>query len=141
MVRVALSGSDEFDLLLFRRSLHHIALNHVAAINGAQLTLNAVYDSARRYIRAPQRGEAWPFAERDTPGASVPRSVSVRLLGPRPHYSVVQVFHYEFLVDLHARPEFAAFAEHHGFSTVGPEVTTLPPVSITYIESGEAAAP
>lgn len=52
-----------FDLWKFRRALHHVAFNVVAAMRGVDRVLEPKFDRARRYIRAAQRNENWPFGQ------------------------------------------------------------------------------
>lgn len=132
--RFTIAPEPSFDLLLFRRALHHVALNYLAAIRGTSFVLESQFDDVRRYVRRPHRGEAWYFGERDGMGEHVPRSASLRLLRPAPEYTIFQVFHREFLVDLYHRPGFTAVAESEGFAVIDPETERIPPVSLRYVE-------
>jgi hypothetical protein len=53
----------QFDLLRFRRALHHIAFNAYALRRGKDEVLAARFDPVRKYIRSPHKGEAWPFVQ------------------------------------------------------------------------------
>jgi hypothetical protein len=62
-----LPTDPDFDMLEFRRGLYRIALSTVAMLEGADYALDPKFDEARRYIRNPKTGEAWPFAQGQTP--------------------------------------------------------------------------
>ena len=54
---------SSFDLLRFRRALHHVAFNTLALRDGVERAHEAAFDPVRRYVRAPRRGESWPYAQ------------------------------------------------------------------------------
>jgi hypothetical protein len=62
-----LPTDPDFDMLEFRRALYRIALSTVAMLEGADYALDPKFDEARRYIRNPKTGEAWSFAQGQTP--------------------------------------------------------------------------
>ena|SRR5687767_9297740 len=64
-------------MLEFRRALYRIALSTVAMLEGADYAQDPKFDEARRYIRNPKTGEAWPFAQGQTPLPSIPRSAQL----------------------------------------------------------------
>lgn len=120
-----------FDFLRFRRALHHIGLNFVAAAQGVHVALQPAFDSVRRYVRRPRsRKESWAFGHRRL--NEFPRVVGV---GPVEYDGTelvqVQAFQSVFLIDLmgSGRLEEATLAQ--GGTFVGPDVQAPAPVSIS----------
>jgi hypothetical protein len=66
-VYLDLSADPDFDMLEFRRALYRIALSTVAVLESEEDALEPKFDEARCYIRSPKPGEAWPFAQGQTP--------------------------------------------------------------------------
>jgi hypothetical protein len=54
--------SPGFDLTVFRRSLHCIGVRAFVAKWGTRVLDDPELGPVRRYVRRPDRGEAWPFA-------------------------------------------------------------------------------
>ena len=52
-----------FDLWKFRRALHHVAFNLVAAMRGIERVYESKFDRARRYVREAQRTDNWPYGQ------------------------------------------------------------------------------
>lgn len=62
-IHVEAKDPPEFSDMLFRRALHCFAFNAVAYETSPANVLRECFDRARRFIRAPQRGETWPYAQ------------------------------------------------------------------------------
>ena len=73
-----LPADPDFDMQEFRRALYRIALSTVALLESEEYALEPKFDEARRYIRSPKQGEAWPFAQGHIPLPSMPRSAELR---------------------------------------------------------------
>lgn len=120
-----------FDFLRFRRALHHIGLNFVAAAQGVDVALGPPFDSVRRYVRRPRsRKESWAFGHWRL--NDFPRVVGV---GPVEYDGTeliqVRAFQSVFLIDLmeSGRLEEATLAL--GGTFVGSDVQAPAPVSIS----------
>jgi hypothetical protein len=69
-----------FNLLRFRRALHHVAFNAVALRDGVERVLDARYDPVRRYVRRPHKGESWPYLQHFDFDRGVARDVTTVIL-------------------------------------------------------------
>jgi hypothetical protein len=125
-----------FDMLEFRRALYRIALSTVALLQGAAYALEPRFDEARRYIRNPKTGEAWPFAQGQTPLGSMPRSAQLRYTEKGKREVVIfQLLNNIFAVPLCDDGTFATSAAEVGHKIVGPEVNNPGWGRMKYVES------
>jgi hypothetical protein len=130
--RVTLRPPPKFDLLKFRRALHHIAMNAIAAIAGETYVLGSEFDPLRKYVRNPRRGDAWTFAE-----AMVPSREHIRL-GVRwphendPNFASVDLGLIVTVVGLHPDQDFAEIART-GFSVVDSTVIEVADFGLTHV--------
>lgn len=136
-VKFEVVASPGFKMARFRRGLHHVALNAVAALHGVDYVMDARFDPMRRYIKAPKnlgpgKVEAWPFAQGETDGPSMPREVLVRHL--QQDIVSIQLLHLIFSVDLYNNPGLAAWAAAEGHHFIRAEVTEPWPARMTYVE-------
>ena len=123
-------------MLEFRRALYRIALSTVAMQEGAEYALEPKFDEVRRYVRNPKPGEAWRFAQGQTPLPSMPRSAQLRYTEKgRREVVLFQVLSNIFAVPLRDDGTFATSAPEAGHSVVGPEVTDPGWGRIKYVES------
>lgn len=69
-----------FNLLRFRRALHHVAFNALALRDGVERALDSSYDPVRRYIRRPHKGESWPYLQHFDFARGVARDVTTIIM-------------------------------------------------------------
>ena len=131
-----LPTDPDFDMLEFRRALYRIALSTVAMLEGADYALDPKFDEARRYIRNPKTGEAWPFAQGQTPLPSIPRSAQLHYTEKgRREVVLFQLLNNIFAVPLCDDGTFATDAPKAGHKLVGPQVNDPGWGRIKYVES------
>ena|GEM_PF-2104411 len=66
-----------FDLLRFRRALHHIGFNSFAHRDGVERAYGHEYDDVRRYVRRPHKKESWPYAQYVDLSRGIARNITV----------------------------------------------------------------
>lgn len=69
-----------FDLLRFRRALHHVGLNALAMRDGVERAYESQYDEVRRYVRKPYKHESWPYGQYINLAKGIARDITVVLL-------------------------------------------------------------
>jgi hypothetical protein len=117
----------------FRRALHYVATNVVAAMEGAPSVLEAKYDAVRNYIRKPRnRQEAWAYAELNPPMKDIPRVLNGAIVVDAPHGKIVelQLFQTTYWVDLLNSGDLTTGENQPGVKIIEADITTLPPVVI-----------
>ena len=60
-IQIHARDPEDFSDSLFRRALHHVAFNSLALIEGCSHMQDKIFDSARKYVRQPKKGEVWPM--------------------------------------------------------------------------------
>jgi hypothetical protein len=70
-----------FDFQKFRRAIHHIAFNAFALKRGTAVSLEPRFDPIRKYVRNPNKGDSWPFAQYTNLDANFSRDVTIMLDG------------------------------------------------------------
>ena len=131
-----LPTDPKFDMPAFRRALHRIALSTVALLESPEYALDPKFDEVRRYIRNPNQGEAWPYAQGQTPIPGIPRSAQLRYTEKGKREVVIfQLLNNVFAVSLCDDGTFATSAAELGHNLVGPEVNNPGFGRITYVES------
>jgi len=131
-VRVLLMPPPTFDLLKYRRALHHIAFNAVASIVGEAQVLRPEFDSLRKYLRSPKRGEAWTYAE-----AMAPTDERWRLRVGWPYendqnFAKIDLGLIVAVVGLHPDQDFAPI-KRAGFSIIDPSVVQGSGFGLTHV--------
>ncbi len=121
---------SDFDFLRFRRALHHIGLNTVAAQQGADAALESRFDNVRRYVKHPKpRDESWPYGQirrGDFPrliGVGMIEYENIELVG-------IHVFNLILLVDLSHTGLLADATSAMNGVFVPAEATEPPPTTI-----------
>lgn len=98
-IHVQAKNPQDFEDKLFRRALHHIALNSLALGGGHELVLNSVFDNARKYIRQPKKGEVWPYAQYFSSVREA--TIDAEPIANTPGLIIrLGIFHNDFYVDL-----------------------------------------
>jgi hypothetical protein len=94
------TAPPDFDFLKFRRALHHIGLNFVAAKQGVHVALDPKYDPVRRYVKNPlPRSESWPYGQLNK--KEVLRMTGVGFLEyEEAEFVGIHIFQTMFVVDL-----------------------------------------
>lgn len=91
----------KFDMDRFRRALYHIAFNLAAANLDLAHALRPEYDPIRKYVKAPDKGERWPFVEVTQQLTNfVPGVGAHRLEFPGAELVKLRIFNTEYFVDL-----------------------------------------
>jgi hypothetical protein len=100
-VNVMIGPDRHFNILRFRRGLHHIAFNLLALERGAHHALQSYLDPARQYVRRPLAGQAWPFVQIVENIDSIRPVVQGRLVPEALGETVcLRIFNCDFYVDL-----------------------------------------
>ena len=93
--------SPQYHDAKFSRALHHSALNAEALVGGATHALGSQFDSVRRYVRAPKKGEYWPYAAYCVSLDPIRQLVKLEKIVDAPGAVVcLHVFQMDFYVDL-----------------------------------------
>ena len=81
-----------FNLLRFRRALHHVGFNALVHRDGVERAYGSEYDDVRRYVRRPHKGESWPYGQYVNLERGIARDVSVvRLQTPESEFPTLIV--------------------------------------------------
>ncbi|MEW5928941.1 MAG: hypothetical protein AB1941_15885 [Gemmatimonadota bacterium] len=135
-VHVALGPPTSFNMLKFRRALHHVALNFLAASLGEETALGSEFDAVRRYVRQPKPREAWSYAEGQVP-EDRPRPIGVRWLPAGETVPVVamDLGIQTFVVGLYPDIDLAPVAARHGLELIEAARREPQWAHLTYRES------
>lgn len=111
-----------FDVLRFRRALHHVGFNALAHSDGVERACGSEYDNVRRYVRKPHKGESWPYGQYVDLARGIARDISVvTVRTPRSEFPTLIVGKAAaFGVDLRNTGELASIVESQ--FPVGAEV-------------------
>ncbi len=104
-IQVTVKDPPQFDNLLFRRALHRFAFSVAAHEKSPGYVLQARFDPVRKYIRAPHRGETWPYAQvivkRTAKRSELENRISFAFVPEAPGMCVrLSIFVDDFFVDL-----------------------------------------
>lgn len=136
IVRWVVSPTRAFDMLRFRRALHHIALNAVALRNGGIYALRPEFDLIRQYVRRPRPREAWTFAEA-TVNTGAPPKIGVEWpYDDDRTFAAIYLGLTRFVVGFDPQHDFHALATHAGVQIIDPSVRKPLPAGLTYVELG-----
>lgn len=81
-----------FDLLRFRRALHHVGFNALVHRDGVERAYGGEYDEVRRYVRRPHKGESWSYGQYIDLARGIARDISiVRLQTPDSEFPILIV--------------------------------------------------
>jgi hypothetical protein len=117
-----------FDFLRFRRALHHIGLNTLAAERGANVALGSRYDRVRAYVKNPALNESWPYAQAPKP---LERVIAVGVIEhPETEFVQIHIFNRLFLVDLLNTGDLPELAEKMGAVVIPCDSDEPPPLKI-----------
>ncbi len=98
---VSIGPDKDFNILTFRRALHHIAFNIFAADKSVHHALKPHLNPVRKYVRHPDAGEAWPFVQIVEDLREIRPEVRGRIVPEGPGDTVlVRIFNCDFYVDL-----------------------------------------
>jgi hypothetical protein len=121
-----------FDMLRFRRGLHHIAFNLVAAMNGVESVLEPRYDRARNYIRRPGIKESWEYGQYIVSLERVDKAMFGGIYdNEHEEFVALRLFNVAFFVDLHASgnlKDFLRDAQPPGTDLIAAEWRPSKPV-------------
>lgn len=95
---VVLANPSPTILRRFHRALHHVAFNLLCKVAGCSEALGTEYDPVRKYIRAPRKGETWPYLHASL-GPSPVDIIDIACLQSQRHV-VLRFFNHAFAVDL-----------------------------------------
>lgn len=121
----------DFNFLGFRRALHHIGLNYVAAANGPLAALDEKYDPVRRYVKDPRpASESWPYGQ--VHKNELPRLVAVGFIEYEgAEFVWIHIFQTIFVIDLLNSGALADLTRALGGTFVPADAESPPPAVLT----------